>query len=146
MEPGAGDREGKKSLDGRFAEEAELARELGVSVDRLMGREPVERHEHYDADGVLTGVTVVTRDPEFTREDVALLLASRRKAAEQFSHGIPLHEAMDPANQFAFEAQERPVIDWADKALKDASDRFYESRPKGESRNGHRWGRVTRRT
>ena len=111
-----------------------------------MGREPVERHEHYDVDGVLTGVTVVHRDPEFTPAGVALLLASRRKAAEQFSHGIPLHEAMDPANQFAFEAQERPVIDWADKALKDASDRFYESRPKGESRNGHRWGRVTRRT
>ena len=146
MEPGAGDRASKKSLDGQFAEEVELARELGVSVDRLLGREPSERHEHYDADGVLTGVTVVTRDPEFTSAGVALLLASRRKAVEQFSHGIPLAEAMDPANQFAFEAQEKPAVDYADKALKDAQDRFYDARPKGESRNGHRWGRVTRRT
>ena len=89
-----------------------------------MGREPAERHEHYGADGVLTGVTVVTRDPEFTPAGVALLLASRRKAAEPMSHGIPLHEAMDPANQFAFEAQDKPVTDWADKALKDAQDRF----------------------
>ena len=36
-----------------------------------MGREPVERHEHFDADGVLTGVTVVHRDPEFTPAGVA---------------------------------------------------------------------------
>ena len=111
-----------------------------------MGREPVERHEHFDSDGVLTGVTVVRRDPEFTPEGVALLLASRRKSAEQFSHGIPLAEAMDPANQFAFEGQKAPTIDYADKALKDAQDRFYKNRPKDESRNGHRWGRVTRRT
>jgi len=118
---------------------------LGVSLSRLLGREPVERHEHYDVGGVLTGVTVVTREPEFTAQDVALLLASRRKAAEPMSHGIPLDEAMDPANQFAFVAQEKPVVDWADKALKDAQDRFYDARPK-DSRNGHRWGRVTRRS
>ena len=115
-------------------------------MSRLLGREPVERVEHYDVDGVLTGVTVVTRDPEFTREDVALLLASRRRAAEPMSHGVPLAEAMDPANQFAFEAQKRPTVDYADKALKDAQDAYYKSRPKDESRNGHRWGRVTRKS
>ena len=110
-----------------------------------MGREPVERTEHFDADGNLTGFTVVCRDPEFTREDVALLLASRRLEQEMGPHGIPMSEALDPANQFAFEAPEKPVIDWAEKTARDASDRYYDGRPKGESRNGHKWGRVKRR-
>jgi hypothetical protein len=30
-----------------------------------LGREPRETHEHYDADGIYTGKTIVTRDPEF---------------------------------------------------------------------------------
>ena len=97
----------------------------------------------YDGDVLVRSVTV--RESEFTDGERVLLLASRRKAAEQFSHGIPLDEAMDPANQFAFEAQEKPVTNWADKALSDAQDAYYKTRPKDESRNGHRWGRVTRR-
>jgi hypothetical protein len=116
-----------------------------VSPSRLVGREPLERHEHYDAAGVLTGYTIVRRDPEFTEQDRAWLLGSRAADAEPKSHGIPLSEAMDPANQFAFKGQEVPRIDYADKALKDAQDLFYAGRPKDESRNGHRWGRVTRR-
>lgn len=112
----------------------------------MLGREPVERHEHYDADGVLTGVSVVSRDAEFTREDLARLLASRRKDREMGPHGITLSEALDPANQFAFEAPEKPQIDWAEKTAQDQAERYYKTRPKGESRNGHRWGRVTRRS
>jgi hypothetical protein len=110
----------------------------------LYGREPLERHEHYDAAGALTGYTVVRRDPEFTAQDRAWLLASRAADAEPMSHGIPLSEAMDPANQFAFKGQEAPVIDYADKALKDAQDRYYRAH-KDAGRNGHRWGKVTRR-
>ena len=85
------------------------------------------------------------RDPQFTREDVALMIASRRLERDMGSHGISMSEAMDPANQFAFDAQEAPRIDWAEKKLRDNMDRFYEARPKGESRNGHKWGRVTKR-
>lgn len=36
-----------------------------MSLRRFDGDEPAERHEHYDAEGNLTGVTVVTREPEW---------------------------------------------------------------------------------
>jgi hypothetical protein len=42
-----------------------------VSPRRLDGWEPVETHRHYDPDGVLTGVTVVTRDPEWDEQAAA---------------------------------------------------------------------------
>ena len=116
---------------------------MGVSPSRLLGREPVERHEHYDADGVLTGVTVVTREPEFTAEDVALLIARRRLQAEVGSHGFTMAEATDPANQFAFEGSKKPKTDYALKAQRDAMDRYYKKWP-DSNRNGHLWS-VTRR-
>lgn len=111
-----------------------------------MGRQAVERHEHFDPDGVLTGVTVVTHDPEFTREDVTLLLAHRRKKAnaEPLSYGIPQSEALDPANQFAFKGPKAPTVDYAEKAFKDEVDAYYKAHP-NVNRNGHRWGGVTRR-
>ena len=146
MEPGAGDREGKKSLDGRFAEEVELAHDFGVAPSQLLGRQAVERHEHFNTAGVLTGVTVVTHDPVFTREDVALLLAHRRKKAdvEPLSYGVPQSEALDPANQFAFKGPQAPVTDYAEKAFKDTVDAYYKKYPDA-NRNGHKWGPVTRR-
>jgi hypothetical protein len=110
----------------------------------LYGREPLERHEHYDAAGALTGYTVVRRDPEFTAQDRAWLLASRAADAEPMSHGIPLSEAMDPANQFAFKGPGKPQVDWAEKALRDDIDAYYKGRP-DINRNGHKWGGVTRR-
>jgi hypothetical protein len=110
----------------------------------LLGREPVERHEHYDTDGVLTGVTVVRRDPEFTSQDVALLLASKWLDAEIGPHGIPLSEAMDPANQFAFEGFSEPRVDFAEKARRDRMDNYYKQF-KDANRNGHVWG-VKRRS
>lgn len=98
----------------------------------------------YDGDRLVRQVTV--REPEWTPDGVGVLLASRHLEHEVNAYGIPLREAMDPANQFAYEAQERPEVDWSEKALKDQIDRFYKGRPKDESRNGHRWGRVTRRS
>ena len=108
-----------------------------------MWRGRVERHEHFDADGTLTGVTVVRCDPDFTREDVALLLADQALEADMGPHGIPMSEATDPANQFAFEGFAAPQTDWAEKARQDAKDRFYE-KWKDANRNGHMWG-VRRR-
>jgi hypothetical protein len=146
VEPVAGNREGKKSLDGRFAEEVELAHDFGVAPSLLLGRQPVERHEHYNSRGVLTGVTVVTHDPVFTRDDVTVLLAHRRKKAEAepLSYGIPLSEAMDAANQFAFKGPKAPTVDYAEKAFKDALDAWFKAHPNA-NRNGLKWGPVTRR-
>ncbi|MDR6907467.1 hypothetical protein J2X63_003175 [Agromyces sp. 3263] len=93
---------------------------------------------------MFTGVTVVTREPEFTREDVTYLLARRRMALEIGPHGIPMSEAMDAENQFAFKGPDKPRIDWAEKALRDAIDGYYKGRP-DINRNGHKWGGVTRR-
>src|SRR4051794_28334242 len=46
-----------------------LAERVGTSDRRILGWEPTERHEHYeiDAEGnaVLTGVTIVKREPEW---------------------------------------------------------------------------------
>lgn len=53
----------------------ELALALGVSEKRLLGWEPAERHEHYDAAGNFTGSTVVTRESEWDSGERARLLA-----------------------------------------------------------------------
>lgn len=110
----------------------------------MHGWEPAEVTTYeYEGDRLVRSVTV--REPEYDADELALLLASRRRQGEIGSHGIPMSEAMDPANQFRFDAQSRPVIDWAAKAIADKQDAYYAGRPKGESRNGHRWGRVTYR-
>ena len=36
-----------------------------MSLRRFDGDEPTERHDHFDADGNLTGYTIVTREPEW---------------------------------------------------------------------------------
>jgi hypothetical protein len=65
-------------------------------------------------------------------DDVALLIASRRAAnVRRGPHGIPLVEAMDPANQFAFEAT-GPKKDWALAALKARQDAYYTENPKAK--------------
>lgn len=85
------------------------------------------------------------RAPEFTREGVALMLAQRRLESDIGPHGIPMSEAMDPANQFAFEVPDKPRMDWAEKALAEKQDKYYRARPKDESRAGHKW-HVKRRS
>ena len=103
----------------------------------MWGWEPVEFHEHVYEDGILVG-TRVTREPEYSPDQVALLLAHVELRADIGWHGFPLSEATDVANQFAFEGNEFPRTDWVAKAIGDASDRFYEKNPK-TSRNGHQW-------
>jgi hypothetical protein len=52
-------------------------------------------------------------------------------------------EAMDPANQWAFDADVAPATDWAEKARRDAQDRYYKQYPDA-NRNGHVWGVAKR--
>lgn len=86
----------------------------------------------YDADGTVLSVTV--QEPRFTPGEVALLLASRRAEKEPVGrHGIPVSEATDPANQFAFEAV-GPRVDWAQSAINDAEAAFEASSAEGDHR------------
>ncbi len=52
----------------------ELAERLGVPPSRLDGREPAEVTEHEHAGGLLVR-SVTTREPAWTEQDTALLLA-----------------------------------------------------------------------
>lgn len=73
-----------------------------------MGWEPEERHEHYDAEGNLTGYTVVTRDSEFEDADRAELLAYLAYQRGICDCGI--HESLkDPSNFFTFEYRTCPI-------------------------------------
>lgn len=87
--------------------------------------------------------SVVTRESEWSPEDVALALAHMRNEADRGPHGIPMSEATDIANEYAFVGPDKPITDWAEKALSQAKDRYYEQWPNA-SRHGHIW-RVKRR-
>jgi hypothetical protein len=91
-----------------------------------MGWEPatVTLHE-YDGDKLVRSVTV--QEPEWSPDDVALVIASRRdERVKRGPHGYPLEMAMDPENQFAFEPG-KPRRDWAMKALQDAQEAYFTS-------------------
>lgn len=121
-------------------ERLDLAIALGVSPRRLLGWEPEERHEHYDAQGELTGYTLVTRDPEFDDGDLERLLALRHYQAGVCDCGN--HESLtsDKSNVFAFEYRTcnvcKGVDQWrrveADEAkrLKDQFDQQPASAPR----------------
>lgn len=85
----------------------------------MRGWEPAEvTHYIYEGDRVVRSVTV--REPEFSSDDLRLLLASGLVEADVGSHGVSMTEATAKENQFAFTAE--PVIDFAAKAIGDASD------------------------
>lgn len=63
---------------------------------------PVEVHEHYDADGNLTGTTVVRREPDWTDED-----RGRALRLAEYENGIcgcgcqqPIRKAYDKQQAF----------------------------------------------
>jgi hypothetical protein len=114
---------------------------MGVAPSVIFGRGSVERHEHFDPDGVFTGVTVVHRSPEFTREDVALLLAMRRQKAEIGPHGFSRVEATDPDSRGKFEAY--PITDWVEHTIAKAAAQRRKEYP-DDPGHGLKWG-VRRR-
>lgn len=105
---------------------------MGVSPRRLAGWEPgeVTTFEWDGAGRLLRAVTV--REPEFSDVDVAMLLADyERQHLPRGRHGIPLAEAMDPVNQFAYEVPP-PSTDWAQKAQNDAEEAYKKSYPQAD--------------
>ena len=86
--------------------------------------------------------TYAIPEPEWTRDDVALLLASRQRDREYGPHGVLMSEAQDPASQFAYTAE--PVMDWVEKARKDFEDAYRRNNPDA-SLNGIMF-RAKRRT
>ena len=85
--------------------------------------------------------TVVHREPEFTPDDVDLLIAYRAAVDEpRNQYGVPLAEATNPKNQFAYRGRipVGPVIDWAAAEMGKAQDAYYESN-KDSKRHGHIW-------
>lgn len=82
----------------------------------------------YDSEGrVVRSVTL--REAEYSPEDVAALVESRRaEHVRRGPHGIPLTEAMDPANQFEFEAT-GPKRDFALYALHHKQEAYFKENP-----------------
>lgn len=60
------------------------------------------------------------REAEYSHRDRDLALAQALSDAEMGPHGIPMPEAMDKANQFAFVAD--PVVDFAARAVAVAAE------------------------
>lgn len=113
-----------------------------MSVRRLNGWEPAEVTSFvYEGDRLVRTVSV--REPEFTAAETAVLLASRRREFEAGPHGVPMQEATDPANQFAFKGKSGPVVDWAEKARLDAQEAWRKANPDANT-HGHIWA-VERR-
>lgn len=82
-----------KSLTGWVEEEADLARELGVTVRELNGWSPST--VTVNADGDVVSVSVA--EPRFTPKERALLLLSRRNAnAPRGRHGHLISDATNP--------------------------------------------------
>jgi hypothetical protein len=103
-----------------------------------MGWEPAEVTSfEYDGDRLVRQVTV--REPEFTRAERALLLASRRHEAGLNRFGIPWKEATDPANQFRQRFEGFSRMDYSEKAVEDFKEAFFKKYPDA-SRNGLQFG------
>jgi hypothetical protein len=131
----------KKSLDGEAAEEAQLARELGISLRRLGGWEPAQVTTYeYAPDGALVRSITVT-EPEWDGREVAQLIASRRLDLRG-PHGHLLVESMspdaDPNNRGGTHYYESdfPRVDFAERARLNAADRYRAGLGENESMNG----------
>jgi len=92
-----------------------------VSVRELYGWTPRTFTRHTDADGRVSE-SVSWTESRWTPEEVALLLASRRRNLGP--HGVPMDEAMDPANRGRFVAE--AATDFAAQAVA-AAKKKYES-------------------
>ena len=89
--------------------------------------------------------STTVREAEFTPDEVASLLASRRAAnVKRGPHGYPISVATDPANQFAF-APAKPVRDWAMVAMATAQKQWYAEHPEDKGDPSLVWNVEKRR-
>lgn len=117
-----------------------------MSVRRLNGWEPRNVSWVERVDGI--DYTFTSTEPEWDFEQVDLLIAMREIEAETGPHGFLMSEATDPANQFAFQGDEFPTTDWAEKARLDSQSAYYarfDSKENPLNRNGLIFG-VKRRS
>lgn len=88
----------------------------------MYGWEPVETTEYiYDGDRLVR--TVTRRESEWSPDQVALLIASRRAEAELGPYGIPLSRATDP--DAVFEASQLPTVNKAVLAAHKAQEAYF---------------------
>lgn len=111
-----------------------------MSPRRLAGWEPREFVEYVREGNRVVG-HVVTREPEWSPQDVRLVLAQYEWERSLGSHGIPLDEAMsneaNPNNYkggFYFETPP-PLVDWAEKSRRSAEKKYREEHP-GDDMDG----------
>lgn len=101
---------------------------LGVNPRRMAGWEP-ETSLRPDGEGGW----LLEREPEWTDDDLALLIAAREQAAGIGSHGVPMEEATsplaDPARREGYHYETRAKIDWAQRALNIAQKERAEAFP-----------------
>lgn len=99
------------------------------------------RYEYDDAGRMVRSVSVT--EPDWSPEDVALLVESRVAEQDMGPHGIPMSEATDPANQYAFQGTDFPRIDYAEKARREKADAYYNQydtdKKNPMKRHGHIW-------
>lgn len=95
--------------------------------------------EYDDAGRVLRAIT--RREPEWSHDDVDLMVASRQLEASIGSHGQPLDEAMSPladpsswGAEYGYETYLEK--DFAMKAKQDREDAERKALPEGGSMNG----------
>lgn len=103
-----------------------------MSPSRFLGIEPAEvtTFEYDEAGRLVSAVTV--REAEFSAWDRAVLVADwGRSSARVGRHGRLLSEALDPANQFAYEVPP-PVTDWAQKKLNEAQEAYKKKYPQAD--------------
>lgn len=67
-----------------------------------------------------------------------MALAAESVERETGSHGFSMSEALDPANEYAFEGSDKPLTDFAERELKHAQERYYKRWPDAD-RAGHIW-------
>ena len=107
-----------------------------MSLRRLNGWEPAESTEYvYDEAGRLIR-TVTTREPEWSRDEVALFIAARRVEANMGPYGVPIDRAL--AKNAKFVADAIPMQNAAVAAVERARTKYFDQYPKA-SREGLLW-------
>ncbi|MCM0622721.1 hypothetical protein [Nocardioides bruguierae] len=89
----------------------------------MLGWEPAETHEHYDAAGNLTGTTVVTREPEWDDDERRRLLALAAYHEQTCDRGHHPDVAGDPHLFWTFEDSRCPLCAEIDKWQRIQHDR-----------------------